>query len=206
MDWTHLLAFNLTLFAAIASPGPSLLYLSRTSMAYGRQAGILAALGLAVMAAAWTLAALLGLQVLFDVFPWAQTAMKIAGGSYLIWIAIKTWRGATAPMGDAPDIRKRRHFMGGLFVNLSNPKSILFAGAVIVAIFPPMLTATEKSIIFANHLAIELIIQPALAVLFSTAAVRNRYLGAKTVFDRIAGAVMGGLGIRLLFDRATTSA
>ena len=102
MEWTHIAAFNLTLLAAIAAPGPALLYLTRTSMAHGRRAGIMAALGLAVMAAAWTLAALLGLQVVFDVFPWAQIAMKTTGGAYLIYIAISTWRGANTPLDAAP--------------------------------------------------------------------------------------------------------
>lgn len=201
MEWTHLVAFNVTLLAAIAAPGPSLLYLTRTSMAHGRRAGIMAAFGLAVMAAAWTLAALLGLQVLFEVFPWAQIAMKTAGGAYLIWIAVRTWRSADTPLDAAPDVASHKHFIGGVLVNLSNPKSILFAGAVIVAIFPPVLSVGEKTTILFNHLAVELLIQPALAILLSTVAVRARYLGAKSTLDRIAGTVMGGLGLRLLLDR-----
>jgi threonine/homoserine/homoserine lactone efflux protein len=201
MEWTHIAAFNLTLLAAIAAPGPALLYLRRTSMAHGRRAGIMAALGLAVMAAAWTLAALLGLQVFFDVFPWAQIAMKTTGGAYLIYIAISTWRGANTPLDAAPQVASHKHFIGGLLVNLSNPKSILFASAVIVAIFPLTLSLGEKTIILLNHLAVEVIVQPALAVLLSTMVVRTRYLNAKTTLDRIAATVMGGLGMRLLLDR-----
>lgn len=205
MEWTHVMAFNVTLLAAIASPGPSLLYLSRTAMVHGRKAGILAALGLAVMAALWTGAALLGLQVLFELFPWAFWGLKLAGGLYLIWIAYSTWRDAGAPIGAAPEISGRRAFVGGLLVNLSNPKSILFAGAVIVAIFPADLAMPDKALIFANHLVVETIVQPALAVLLSTAAVRQRYLSAKSVLDRIAGTIMGGLGLRLILDRSTAT-
>ncbi len=78
---------------------------------------------------------------------------------------------------------------------------MLFAGAVLVVIFPPALGAGEKAIIFLNHLAVELIVQPALALLLSTAAIRARYLRAKPLLDRIAAAVLGALGIRLLLDR-----
>ena len=201
MEWTHIAAFNLTLLAAIAAPGPALLYLTRTSMAHRRRAGVMAALGLAVMAAAWTLAALLGLQVFFDVFPWAQIAMKTTGGAYLIYIAISTWRVANTPLDAAPQVSSHKHFIGGILVNLSNPKSILFASAVIVAIFPLTLSLGEKTIILLNHLAVEVIVQPALAVLLSTMVVRTRYLNAKTTLDRIAATVMGGLGLRLLLDR-----
>lgn len=202
MEWTHLLAFNLTLLAAILSPGPSLLFLSRTAMVHGRRAGVTAAIGLGVMAALWTLAALLGLQVLFDLFPWAQSAMKIAGGTYLLWIAYQTWKHAAEPAKtDVISTGHGRLFMQGLLVNLANPKSVLFAGAVIVAIFPPNLTPADKAIIFANHLMVELTLQPALAVLLSTSVVRNNYLSAKSILDRVTGTLMGALGLRLILDR-----
>lgn len=197
----HLIAFNLTLLAAIAMPGPSLLFLTRTALAHGRAAGVAAALGLALMAALWTLAALLGLQTLFALFPWAFALMKTAGALYLLWIALQTWRHARAPVGAAPAATQRRFFLSGMLVNLANPKSVLFAGAVLVVIFPPALSGSEKMLIFANHLAVEALVQPALAILLSTKAVRRRYLGLKLFFDRIAAAVLGALGLRLLLDR-----
>ena len=201
MTLAHLIAFNLTLLAAIAMPGPSLLFLTRTSLAHGRAAGIAAALGLGLMAAAWTLAALLGLQTLFALFPWAFVTLKTAGALYLLWIAVQTWRHAQAPAGAAPAISHRRFFLSGLAINLGNPKSVLFAAAVLLVIFPPDLTGTEKALVFANHLLVEWTVQPLLAVLLSTTAIRHRYLGLKPVIDRIAAAVLGALGLRLLIDR-----
>lgn len=201
MTLAHLIAFNLTLLAAIAMPGPSLLYLSRTALAHGRAAGVAAALGLGVMAALWTLAALLGLQTLFTLFPWAFVAMKTAGALYLLWIAFQTWRSANTPLGEAPATSNRRFFLSGLLINLGNPKSVLFAGAVIVVIFPAALSGADKALIFANHLIVECMVQPALAILLSTSAVRRRYLGLKPLLDRIAAAVLGALGLRLLLDR-----
>ncbi len=202
MGIEHLIAFNLTLLAAIASPGPSLLYLTRTTLAEGRGTGIAAALGLALAAALWTLAALLGLDALFTLFPWAYTAVKLMGAAYLIWIAVQTWRHARDPVAATADTAMHgRAFRQGLLVNLANPKAVLFAAAVLVVIFPPNLTATEKAIIFVNHLAVEAIVQPALAVLLSTAVIRRRYLDAKHLFDRFAACVLGALGLRLLTDR-----
>ena len=203
VEWTHILAFNLTLLAAIASPGPSLLFLIRSSMAEGRAAGIAAALGLALMASLWTLAALLGLDALFALFPWAYWAVKLAGAAYLIWIAVQTWRHAKAPLGEAVQSSRGRAFGQGLLVNLANPKSVLFAAAVIVVIFPEGLTTADKALIYLNHLGVELIIQPALAIALSTGTVRRRYLGAKPIFDRTAAGVLGALGLRLLFERGS---
>lgn len=199
----HLLAFNLTLLAAIASPGPSLLYLIRTTLAEGRRTGIAAGMGLAVMAALWTLMALLGLEAVFALFPWAYLGFKLAGAAYLLYIAWSTWKTARDPVADARARPGSHAFLSGMLVNLANPKSVLFAAAVLVVIFPRDLTGGQKALIFLNHLGVELIIQPMLAVLLSTTAIRNRYLSAKPLFDRIAAAVLGALGLRLLTDRSS---
>lgn len=201
MEVGHLIAFNAALLVAIASPGPSLLFLVRTTLADGRRAGLFAACGLGAMAALWTLMALLGLDGLFRLFPWAYTAIKSAGAVYLLYLAWQTWRHAKAPTGGPSQARAASAFLSGFLVNLANPKSVLFAGAVIVVIFPPGLTAADKAVIFANHLAVEWIVQPALALLFSTAWIRDGYLRLKPVFDRAAAVVLGGLGLHLLLDR-----
>ena len=201
MELAHLIAFNLTLLAAIASPGPSLLFLVRSTLAHGRRAGVMTALGLGTMAAAWTALALLGLDQLFAIVPWAYFALKTAGAGYLLWIAVQTWRHAHMPIASVPRPSRRRAFVSGLLVNLGNPKSVLFAGAVMVVIFPPGLTGAEKAVIVLNHLAVEWLLQPALALALSTAPLRAGYLRLKPLFDRIAAAVLGGLGLRLLLDR-----
>ena len=201
MELAHIVAFNLTLLAAIASPGPSLLYLIRTALAHGRATGMAAALGLASMAALWTLAALLGLDVLFRLFPWAFGVMKTAGALYLLWLAVQMWRGARDPITAAKPPSRRSAFLGGLAINLANPKSVLFAAAVILVIFPQGLTPTEKGLIFLNHLGVEMIVQPAIAIAMSVAPIRSRYLKLKPIFDRTASMVLGALGLRLLTDR-----
>ena len=70
-----------------------------------------------------TLAALLGLQTLFALFPWAYAAFKTVGALYLIYLAWKTWRAAHNPTSTAPHPAARA-FLGGILVNLANPKSV----------------------------------------------------------------------------------
>ena len=81
MGWDHLLAFNLTLLAALASPGPALLLALRTSLVAGPRAGIATGLGLGAMAAGWTALALLGLEAVFVVVPWARFSLR-----YSFWV------------------------------------------------------------------------------------------------------------------------
>jgi threonine/homoserine/homoserine lactone efflux protein len=204
MELSHILAFNAALLAAWIAPGPAMLYALRTSLAHGRAAGIAAGVGLGAVAALWTLAALLGLDALFTVFPCAYTVLKVGGALYLIWIAVQTWRSAGAPVAaDGPDTVRRlgRSAARGALLNIGNPKSVLFAAAVLVVIFPPGLSPAEMAVVTLNHFGLEVALYAALAAVVSTPAVSRRYLALKLLLDRVSAAVMGALGLRLLLDR-----
>ncbi|MFY0618116.1 LysE family translocator [Shimia sp.] len=201
MDLTHILAFNLALAAAIASPGPAFLISVKTTLTAGRRAGLAVGAGLGLVAALWTLAALMGLEVIFTAFPWAYVAVKTIGALYLIYIAYGMWKAASAPLAPS-EVKPARHaFVQGMMINLMNPKSVLFAAAVLVVIFPPNMTLAQTGLIFANHLVIELIFYSLLAFGMSTTTARTAYLRAKVYLDRVAAVVIGALGLRLLFGR-----
>ena len=200
MEVGHILAFNLALAAAWASPGPAMLVAMRSTLAGGRRAGMATGCGLALAAAAWTLVALAGLDTVFRLFPWAYVAFKTAGAIYLIWIAWRTWRRAGAPV-DRPALPSRRAFLDGVLVNLGNPKSVLFAAAVLVVIFPPNLGWGARLAVAVNHLVFELAAYGGLVAMLATRAVETRYLRVKRTLDRVAAGVLGALGIRLLVER-----
>lgn len=201
MTALDLLAFNAVLAAAILSPGPALIFALRTTLADGRGAGIAAGLGLGLVAALWTLAALLGLETLFTLFPWAYLALKIAGAAYLLHIAWTTWRAARQPVTEAARKPRGRAFRDGILINLGNPKSVLFAASVLVVIFPKGLTAGDIAFIVGNHMIVEWIFYAGLATLLSGAQARRAYLGAKAWIDRAAALLLGALGLKLLLSR-----
>lgn len=200
MSFEVLLAFNLALLAAIASPGPAMLVSIRTTLVHGKIAGIQTGLGLALMAAIWTALALLGLNSVFQIFPWAYVAVKTIGAIYLLYIAWNTWKNANKPLSSDVKIGKR-HFIDGALINLSNPKSVLFAAAVLALIFPPDLTLFDKGVIILNHFIVEVICYTFIAFTMSTEAISKQYLKAKNWLDRFSAVVLGGLGLRLLFQR-----
>lgn len=199
MTWEHLVAFNLALVVAIASPGPALLVAMRTTLSSGRLAGVQVGAGLGLVAAGWTLAALAGFEVVFRLFPWAYLSMRIAGACYLFYIAFSLWRGAKQPL-DVDARPLRRAFVQGLAINALNPKSVLFAAAVLVVVFPPDLRAVDVAIVVTNHLVVELSFYALLAGAMSSPAMRDRYLRARTPIDRTAAIVLGLLALRLLID------
>lgn len=200
MTIEHLIAFNLALFAALASPGPALLVSIKTTLTAGRRAGMAIGCGLAMMAALWTLTALLGLEVVFELFPWAYLIVKMAGAIYLIYIAYSMWKSAREKIESAEQPAKNA-FRQGIMINLLNPKSVLFAAAVLVVIFPSNMSIGESIIIVFNHLIVEVLFYCGIALGISTKAVSAAYLRAKIYIDRIAAGVLGLLGLKLLISR-----
>ena len=200
MTWEQLVAFNIALLVAVASPGPALLMATHTSASRGRAAGFAAGVGLGLMAATWTLMALLGLAVVFELFPMVYIGAKIAGGAYLLYLAYKMWRNASAPI-NAQIPRAGHAFRQGFLVNLLNPKSVLFAAAVLVAVFPAGLSIADSFVIVINHFLVEVAFYTTLAFCMSTQSVSKRYMQAKAYIDRGAAIILGALGIRLVLSR-----
>ena len=200
MTTEALIAFNLVLLAALVSPGAAMLFVIKTTVASGRKAGIMTGLGLSCAAACWTLAAFLGLESLFALFPWAYSALKIGGAFYLLWIAYHTWRDAKMPLlgGTTPHARS---FAAGLLVNFGNPKSMLFAAAVILVVFPQDLTPRDIALVTLNHLTLEVIFYTLFAIALSASKVRQGYTALKPILDRIAATLLGAFGLRLLLEK-----
>ena len=200
MTAESLFAFNVALLAAVLSPGPALLVALKTTLGAGRSAGIAVGAGLALVASTWTLMALVGLDVVFRVFPWAYGAAKALGALYLLYIAVRMWRHARTPI--EADTRPIKHaFLQGVLINVLNPKSVLFAAAVLIVVFPADMGIAENAIVVVNHLVVELCFYTAIAVAMSRPAVSRRYLNAKQTLDRLSAIVLGALGLKLLLGR-----
>lgn len=200
MTLEQFLALFSALSLAILSPGPAIVAAVQTAFAFGRARALPYGLGLATGASLWCIFALLGLAVLFRLYPPVYGVMKIAGGFYLIWFAWGLWRASTQPLPDAAT-GVPRGFWGGIVLNLSNPKPALFYAALILSVFPDPLSAGEKSLIYAVCLATELFWYAAVVFLMSTAVMRARYFAAKFWIDRMAATAMLSLGLLLIFNR-----
>lgn len=198
LTFGHLAAFNIALFFAVAAPGPAFLICTQNSLQGGRRAGVMTGIGLALVAGLWTLAALLGLDALFGAVPQAYTVLRIGGALLVLLFAILTWLSADTPVSETPTGSARRAFAQGLFLNLANPKSIIFAAGVLLVIFPPGLNGIEMAVITVNHIVLEIAVYATLAWLLNRPAVRARYLSLKPRIMRVMAVVLAILGLRLL--------
>ena len=147
----------------------------------------------------WTAVALIGLDVIFRTFPWLYKMMTVIGATYLTYIAFRTWRGAGDPILDNSNISTNA-FWNGVFLNLSNPKSVLFAAAVLIAIFPGGMSLSAKSLVIVNHFFVEVIFYVLLASVMGGVAIRAKYLSRKLYLDRFAAAVLFALAVRIFLS------
>lgn len=200
-----LLTFGLTHLLAVMSPGPSFIVTVRTAAAQSRRAGIWVAFGMAAITLVWALAAWFGLSALFAIAPWLYTGMKIAGGAYLVYLAIQLWRHAGKPVemnqpGQAAAMSDWQAFRLGVLTQTANPKVAVFFGSIFVALLPQdpelFILAAAFVIVFLN----EFFWYALVALVMAAPPVRRRYISAKAVLDRVTGTFLGLLGIRIAID------
>ncbi|EAR51677.1 Putative threonine efflux protein, RhtB family protein [Oceanicola granulosus HTCC2516] len=186
--------------AAAISPGPSFVVAVRTAAASGFRPAAGLALGFGIGAALWATLALAGLALLFELVPGLLTALKVIGGAYLVWLALKMWRHADAPLavtGTAGPTRFAAAVRTGLFTFLANPKTAVFFGAVFIGLVPPGTGTGWLAAIVALVLLDEVLWYLLVARLFSLPRARAAYLGAKAWVDRGLGGALGVLGLRV---------
>jgi len=186
------------------SPGPSFVFVVRTAVAQSRTEGLAAALGMGSGAMLYGAFAVLGLRTLMQDGGLLFTALKVAGGLYLVYLAWKIWSHAADPItvetGVAPAANPRKAFTFGLLTQLSNPKIVAVFGAVFAALLPadpePWLYWALPPLIFLQ----ETLWYSIVAIAFSATKPRAIYLSAKLWVDRAAAAFIGILGIRLIVE------
>lgn len=189
----------------VISPGPSFILVARTAVAVSRTASISAAFGMATGATVLAIAALLGLNVLLHQIPSAYLALKVIGGIYLLYLAYKTWRGASTPIsigkntGASPE-SLLRHFWLAAATMLSNPKAAIQYGVIFAAMLPPSpslaLTVALPIGVFTLEASWYLVVAFAL----SATKPRDAYIRTKSTIDRIVGVVLSILGFKLLLS------
>ena len=185
------------LMAAI-SPGPSFVLSIRTAAAEGFRVAAALALGFGIGASIWAAAALLGLALVFEVAPMLLTGLKVAGGLFLVWIAVQMFRHAREPMpvvepGAAPRGTLAAVRLGTLAM-LANPKPAIFFGAVFVGLIPQTASTADKLVVLANILWVETLWYVIVARAFSLPRARAAYARWKAALDRAFGTALAGLG------------
>jgi threonine/homoserine/homoserine lactone efflux protein len=184
---------------AVASPGPSTVLVVQTA-AVSRRGGLISAVAMMLGAVAWAAAALYGLQALFAQFAWLYRGFQIAGGLFLIYLAVMIWRHARDPLPEIATVMggsDGQIFARALLLQLSNPKIMVFFGSIFLSILPHDMPGWMQGTVLALVAFDEFTWFALLALLFSGGTARAFYRRAKFWLDRIMGGALALLGLRL---------
>ena len=190
---------------AVVSPGPDFAMVLRNSVRFGRESGLLTALGIASGISVHVTYIVLGLAYILMENTWLLDTMKIMGACYLAWIGVSSFfpqkqeKKNVAVNNQGVILSKSSAFRNGFLCNALNPKTALF----FIALFTQVVSPTTS---LSTQLFLGLFIALAHFLWFATVALlltQNRLeaviLKSKSVIEKITGICLLGLGLKLLF-------
>lgn len=201
----ELLAVAAITILAVISPGADFAMVTRNSLLYGRSAGLLASLGVAVGVQLHVIYTMLGVGLLIRNSPEWFDLIRMAGALYLIWVGYKTFtsRPAADASGGEAGINGFQALRTGFFTNALNPKTTLFVVSVYTQVVGPD-TPLAQQIGYGLFMSVAHLAWFSLVSLFfSEAHLRERMLRQQVLLNRVIGGVLVALGLWLALSPAS---
>lgn len=200
-DLIALSAIGVAILFGAMSPGVSFLLVARTAMSGSRRAALSVAAGMGFGAFIFAVIALAGLHTLLTLIPSLYTALKLAGGCYLLWLALKMFRRPLNRFNDSAgteEISASKAFMTDVFTQISNPHTALVFASIFSAALSKNIQPVMYIILPTMAFVIDVLWYAVVACLLSTDGPRQAYIKYRKFIDKLSGGVMALLGIRLL--------
>jgi homoserine/homoserine lactone efflux protein len=194
-------AFLLITVVLIITPGPIVTLVVATGATQGVRAGLAAVAGTVVGNGMLVCAIAFGLSWILKSSTLVFEIIRWAGAAYLIWLGIQAWRSGDAA-GDLPPPGHRVHFLRGVGVALSNPKTIAFFTAFLPQFIDPKLPADYQLVVMcAVSIGIAAVTDSSWAI---AAGLGRSFFMKKTrakLLARVSGLTLIGGGIWLSLQR-----
>lgn len=124
--------------AAILTPGPAMLAILGHALTRGARATLLVVLGNACGVVVLIGLSVAGLTAALAAIPHGFTVLRIGGAAYLFWLGVRAFREEPHdPAVAVEGVSAPRRFVRGLLIAFSNPKALLFFGAVLPQFIDP---------------------------------------------------------------------
>ncbi len=149
------LGFLLAAILIAVTPGPGAVLSMSTSMRYGYWSALTAILGLQAAILVHLAIVAIGFGALLAASETGFSVVKFVGAAYLIWLGVQKWRSPPLPVdAETLSIRRRGLFLQGLLINLTNPKAIIFIGALVPQFIDPGRSQVEQYLLIAATLCL----------------------------------------------------
>ncbi|MCB0324587.1 MAG: LysE family transporter [Bdellovibrionales bacterium] len=194
---------------AVASPGPDFAIVFRQSVALGRRAGVWTSAGVALGIMLHASYCVIGLGVLLTQATFIFDTLKIIAGCYLCYLGVLSLRASGEPaLSGLPSPSRAAlpgvaalSFRRGLLTNALNPKVTLFCLALFTVVIKPTTPSTVQWG-YAVYLGVATFAWFATLSFFcNLPAIRQALVRGGAWFERVMGAVLLALGVRLVVGR-----
>jgi homoserine/homoserine lactone efflux protein len=188
---------------AASSPGPAVFLIMARSIEYGWKQTVLMPLGNLTAIFIMSLISVSGLGLILQTSEIGFTIIKILGATYLVYLGYRQLTNDKSSIQlNVKDINKtlskRKLYWESFVVGISNPKAIIFLGAL----FPQFIDANypimpQFSILFITIMVLSLTFLSTYSILASTIRVKINTKNRIKYFNRVSGALFCSLGIIL---------
>jgi threonine/homoserine/homoserine lactone efflux protein len=187
------------------TPGPDNLFVLLQSAMRGPRSGMVIVLGLCTGLLVHTFVVAVGLGALLVASKNAFLVLKSLGAAYLLYLAWQAWRAPVGTQsGKVEDIGAMHLYRRGLFMNLSNPKVVIFFLA-----FLPQFVIGDRGHIPLQIAVLGISFMAATLVVFSLIAFSSglggqmllRSARTQRALNRFASLVFVGLAVKLASTR-----
>ncbi|WP_425410700.1 LysE family translocator [Hyphococcus sp.] len=145
------LAFVAATALLVLTPGPMVAYIVATTLSHGLRHGFMALVGSAAASALQLAVVVAGLSLILTAAGEAFFWIKWIGVAYLAYLGVKALRETERELEPAMRVNRSgwRTVGEAFFVNLTNPKALLFHGAFLPLFISPSAPAAPQLILLA---------------------------------------------------------
>ena len=205
VDQVNLPLIMLAALVSTASPGPATLAIAGASMSNGRRNGLAMAAGITTGSWLWSVSAAMGLGAIMLANAWAFEVIRYLGACYLLYLAFRSARSAFVGSANVEISGRvqsiKSAYFHGLGLHITNPKAILFFGALFSIGMPAGASGSTLALVIVAVGLQSCLVFHAYAILFSSRSMSGRYARLQKWFDWAFAAAFGLAGIKVLTTR-----
>ena len=198
--WLSLLAICLL---GAMSPGPSLVMVTKHSLAGGKANGLAAAWAHAFGIGVYAFISMVGLAVIFHQLPWLYQIISYAGAAYLIYLgvnAIRSKGGIAAKLEAGQTMPIWQSAKEGLLISLLSPKIALFFAALFSPFVASVHSLDGKMLMVMTPFIIDGLWYTLITLMLSNQRLLNGLRKKAVLIDRLSGLILVALAGKIILS------